>query len=107
MPRRQHLKVRTTDVLKTPDMVRYISYASYGTTPGGSTDYNLANLVFTPESAEPIRETWGGRTKATVHRFQDGQFTYFRLPSAYNTNWVSMGIARWRSFGVNAEMEMR
>jgi len=118
MARRQHLKVRTSDVERTPDMVRYISYAEYGTRPDRSTDYDLKHLIFQPETPEPVRVKWAG-SSVTIHRFSEtvrrvegGQivtedWTYFRLPSVFNTNWISMGIARWRSFGIVAVSEMR
>lgn len=87
-PRRRYIKVRTADYLKYDDMVRYIGYRDVPVTP------------------EPIKVKWAG-SPCTVHRFEEGEYTYLRQPTQVNAYWNQMGIDRYASFGVKAEMVLR
>jgi hypothetical protein len=86
--KRNHVRVRTADVERTPDMVRYIGYRDV------------------PESAEPIRIDRGG-SKVALHRFSEGGYTYFRQPAHLNAHWLEAAIGRWASFRVSAEVVRR
>jgi hypothetical protein len=99
MATRLHLKVRTEDAERYADMIRYLGYARRTHLTGDITD-------FTPETAEPFKQNWGG-SKVTVHRFQEDGYTYFRQPSIFNNHWATGGHERWASFGVNSEIVRR
>lgn len=81
MPRRMHLRVKTAAYLRFEDMARYLGYRGVPVTP------------------EPIKRDWAG-SRCTVHRFEEGAYTYLRQPSLLNRHWLRMGIDRYASFGV-------
>lgn len=75
-----HVKVLTTDVVKSEDMVRYIGYAG-------------------------VPETANYNPALGKHRFQEGKYTVFRCPKGLRPGgWAECAIDRWRSFGVRAMM---
>lgn len=87
MPTRNHVKVPTAKIVE--DMTRYMSYRG------------------TPETPAPFREKlpYGGTW--IVHRFQEGEYTYFRQPSQLNDSWAEMARDRYESFGVPVEIVKR
>lgn len=83
--RRNYIRVATSDIAQTADMVRYIGYRDVEPTEVPTKvklDYSRAGTL--------------------MHRFSDDEYTYFMQPTIYNNYWLESAVARWASFGVAA-----